>query len=46
MKAFLYVLADPRTGEVRYVGMTGNPKRRIQDHINRKKSEISGMDCR
>lgn len=28
----IYALADPRTGEVRYVGMTRNPSRRFRQH--------------
>jgi len=33
---FIYVLKDPRTDEVRYVGWTINPKRRFQNHVHEK----------
>lgn len=31
--AYIYLLSDPRTNEVRYVGKTCDPKRRFWDHI-------------
>jgi hypothetical protein len=31
---FIYVLIDPRTLEVRYVGQTNNPKERLRAHIS------------
>lgn len=30
---YLYILRDPNTNEVRYVGKTGNPKVRLSTHI-------------
>jgi hypothetical protein len=31
-KTFIYALADPTTGEVRYIGKSVNPQRRLQSH--------------
>lgn len=36
MTTSIYVLIDPRTNEVRYVGKTVNPVRRLWSHINDK----------
>lgn len=33
MTIYLYELSDPRTGEVRYVGKSVNPKERLASHI-------------
>ena len=33
-KAFIYVLKDPTTDIVYYVGKTVSPKRRLNGHIN------------
>ena len=33
MKTFIYGLCDPDTNEVRYIGKSNSPKRRILDHI-------------
>lgn len=33
MLHFIYVLKDPRTGDVRYVGLTNNPAIRYQQHL-------------
>ena len=30
----IYSLSDPRTGQVRYVGITGNLKNRLRNHLN------------
>lgn len=30
---FLYGLADPRTGDIRYVGKSKNPEKRLRQHI-------------
>ena len=30
----IYALSDPRNGDVRYVGWTVNPKRRLRDHLS------------
>lgn len=35
----VYVLIDPRNGQVRYVGVTSNPKQRLRDHIRTAKKE-------
>lgn len=32
IKTFIYVLIDPRTNEIRYVGKTVNPKNRFKAH--------------
>lgn len=32
MQAFIYILCHPITGEIRYVGKTNNPKRRLSMH--------------
>lgn len=32
---YIYVLIDPRTSEVRYVGQTNDPKTRYIDHCSR-----------
>jgi hypothetical protein len=34
MKVFIYALIDPESQEVRYIGKTKNPNRRISQHIN------------
>jgi hypothetical protein len=34
MTTYIYTLSDPRTGEVRYVGKTVNPKQRRHNHSN------------
>jgi len=36
---YVYTLADPRTGEPRYVGATKRPKARLNDHIQRAHNE-------
>lgn len=42
MQVYIYSLADPRTGEVRYVGKSINLKKRIDNHLHiRKKSHCS-----
>lgn len=50
MKVFIYILSDPATGEVRYVGKTTDPKWRFYGHIHGhgrsnqgKKEWISGL---
>ena len=35
---FIYSLKDPRTGEIRYVGKTIKPKKRLNSHIARSKN--------
>lgn len=35
MKTQIYVLIDPDTKEVRYVGKTNNPKERLKAHLNK-----------
>jgi group I intron endonuclease len=34
---FIYILKDPITNEVRYVGKSDNPKKRLSEHINKSK---------
>lgn len=36
-KQFIYSLVDPTNNEVRYVGQTGNPKRRYAGHLYNKR---------
>jgi hypothetical protein len=36
---YVYTLTDPRTDEVRYVGATENPKRRLRSHVQNPHSE-------
>jgi hypothetical protein len=31
--AYIYVLLDPQTGEMRYIGSSTHPRRRLQDHL-------------
>ena len=31
--AYIYALIDPRTGEMRYIGSSTRPRRRLQDHL-------------
>lgn len=38
---YIYGLVDPRTDEVRYIGKTNNPKRRLQCHIDRARQRVS-----
>ena len=33
MKTFIYGLCDPETNEIRYIGKSNQPKKRLQDHI-------------
>lgn len=33
MKTYIYILQDPETQEIRYVGKSHNPKRRLQSHL-------------
>lgn len=33
---FIYVLKEPETGKIRYVGKSNDPKRRLRDHFNEK----------
>lgn len=42
-KWFIYLLKDPRTAAVRYVGKTTNPKARLKTHIQQAKKCFS--DC-
>lgn len=37
MEIFIYVLKNPITGEIKYVGKTNNPKRRLYSHIEESK---------
>jgi hypothetical protein len=38
---FIYTLSDPITKEVRYIGKTNNPKRRLSAHVSRAIKENS-----
>ena len=42
---FLYNLIDPITNEIKYVGYTKNPKRRIWEHIRDAKKGIKTYKC-
>lgn len=35
---FIYSLSDPITGEIRYIGKSNNPKKRILDHVRENKT--------
>ena len=37
MKHYIYVLKDPKTGDVRYVGQTTNTKSRLANHLYKAK---------
>ncbi len=37
MDAFIYILSDPRTSEIRYVGKTFNVRHRYSRHLNEKR---------
>lgn len=39
--AYIYALLDPRNNEVRYIGKTINPKRRLVEHLNDSKREYN-----
>lgn len=41
MITFIYALIDPRTDEIRYIGKTVSPKRRLREHKNQR----SGAYC-
>lgn len=41
MKTYIYILQDPDTKEVRYVGKTTNFKKRLYQHTNKKVQEYS-----
>jgi group I intron endonuclease len=34
-KIYIYSLSDPRTNEVRYIGKSVNPKRRLNEHLKK-----------
>lgn len=38
-KYFIYGLIDPTTNQLRYIGRTNNPEKRLKDHIDRNISE-------
>jgi hypothetical protein len=38
MKIYIYTLKDPINNQIRYVGQTNNPKKRLSKHINNSKS--------
>jgi hypothetical protein len=44
--AFIYVLIDPRTGEVRYVGKSNDPIRRLQGHLQSARADKPWGVCR
>lgn len=39
-KFFVYSLSDPRNGSVKYIGITSNPKRRLEKHLSYKKINL------
>ena len=41
MKTYIYILQDPDTLSVRYVGKTTNFKKRLYQHTNKKVQEYS-----
>ncbi len=36
---FIYALADPRTDEIAYIGITDNPYRRFKQHVSFDRSQ-------
>jgi len=42
---FIYVLKEPDTGVVRYVGKSTNPKRRFRTHINTSGKKRNHKEC-
>lgn len=42
MEEYIYILSDPRTGDVKYVGKTVNIKKRYYNHCSLKTSNKSG----
>lgn len=43
---FVYVLTDPRSGQVRYVGWTSKPSKRLAKHIKHAKEGQESHRCR
>jgi len=41
VNTFIYVLVDPRNGDVRYVGKSDNPNKRLVDHIRKSNNSIT-----
>lgn len=39
METYIYILIDPTTNEIRYVGKSNNPKNRLKNHLNFSKSD-------
>ena len=42
---FIYGLIDPRTGCLRYIGKTANPKVRLADHVCPERRDQSHRAC-
>lgn len=42
---FIYALCEPGTRTVRYIGMTGNPKRRFRSHTCKTKCKSNHREC-
>ena len=42
---YIYKLTDPITNDIRYIGYTKNPKKRIWEHIRDAKKEIRTYKC-
>ena len=45
MEIFIYALSNPITNEIRYIGKTNNPKRRLYSHIEEAK-RLNGIKSR
>ena len=49
---YIYILCDPDTGKIRYVGQSTNPLRRFKDHLRKKEKTHKGnwiksiLDCK
>lgn len=41
-KIYIYTLADPRTGEIRYIGKTNNLTTRYRHHLNKRRYTHAG----
>lgn len=42
---FIYVLKEPETGEIRYVGKTARPKERLRKHVVHSKRNSNHREC-
>lgn len=45
-KTYLYVLIDPTTAKIRYIGISVNPKKRLSQHLHEAKSGVNSEKCK